>query len=104
MLEHNPAQGPSLPALLQRVKTMGITEANEIVSRLGLVVSDKVAAGAVPIIGAVGGATVNVVIMGHFQRIARGHFTLRRLERSYRAADVRRHYAELAAVTPRLAR
>jgi EcsC protein family len=77
---------------------------SEIVSRFGLVVSDKVAAGAVPILGAVGGATVNVIFMDHFQRIARGHFTLRRLERSYGAANVRRHYAELAAGPPRLAR
>jgi hypothetical protein len=77
---------------------------SEIVSRFGLVVSDKVAAGAVPILGAVGGATVNVIFMDHFQRIARGHFTLRRLERSYGAANVRRHYAELAAGAPRLPR
>ncbi|HUN95554.1 MAG TPA: EcsC family protein [Bradyrhizobium sp.] len=77
---------------------------SEIVSRFGLVVSDKVAAGAVPILGAVGGATVNVIFMDHFQRIARGHFTLRRLERSYGAANVRRHCVELAAVAPRLAR
>jgi hypothetical protein len=76
----------------------------ELVSRFGLVVSDKVAAGAVPILGAVGGATVNVIFMDHFQRIARGHFTLRRLERNYGAANVRRHYAALAAVTPRLTR
>ena len=72
----------------------------EIVSRFGLVVSDKVAAGAVPILGAVGGATVNVIFMDHFQRIARGHFTLRRLERSYGAANVRQHYAELTARLP----
>ena len=77
---------------------------SEIVSRFGLVVSDKVAAGAVPILGAVGGATVNVIFMDHFQRIARGHFTLRRLERSYGAANVRLHYAELAASAPRLIR
>jgi hypothetical protein len=77
---------------------------SEIVSRFGLVVSDKVAAGAVPILGAVGGATVNVIFMDHFQRIARGHFTLRRLERKLGAANVRRHYAELAAIAPRLAR
>lgn len=69
----------------------------EIVSRFGLVVSDKVAAGALPILGAVGGATVNVIFMDHFQRIAQGHFTLRRLERAYGAAAVRLHYAELAA-------
>ena len=70
---------------------------SEIVSRFGLVVSDKVAAGALPILGAVGGATVNVLFMDHFQRIAQGHFALRRLERSYGAATIRRHYTELAA-------
>ncbi|MGC7931746.1 hypothetical protein ACP3VS_24590, partial [Lysinibacillus sp. VIII_CA] len=66
----------------------------------GLVVSDKVAAGAVPILGAVGGATVNVIFMDHFQRIAQGHFTLRRLERAYGSAEIRQRYAELAARRP----
>ena len=55
-------------------------------SRFGLVVSDKVAAGALPILGAVGGATVNVIFMDHFQRVAQAHFALRRLERTYGAA------------------
>jgi hypothetical protein len=70
---------------------------SEIVSRFGLVVSDKAAAVALPILGAVGGATVNVVFMDHFQRIAQGHFALRRLERAYGGATVRQLYAELAA-------
>ncbi|WP_044590493.1 EcsC family protein [Bradyrhizobium sp. LTSPM299] len=69
---------------------------SEIVSRFGLVVSDKVAAGAVPIIGAVFGATVNVIFMDHFQKMAKGHFTLRRLERVHGSATVRHHYAEIA--------
>jgi EcsC protein family len=68
----------------------------EIVSRFGLVVSDKVAASAVPIIGAVSGATINVIFMDHFQKIAKGHFTLRRLERTYGSAHIRHHYALLA--------
>jgi hypothetical protein len=69
----------------------------EIVSRFGIVVSDKFAAGAVPIIGALSGATVNVIFMDHFQKIAKGHFTLRRLERTYGSAHIRQHYATLAA-------
>ncbi len=73
---------------------------NEIVSRFGLVVSDKVAAGALPIIGAVGGATVNIVFMDHFQRVAHAHFTLRRLERAYGSAHIRDRYAELAPPRP----
>ena len=68
---------------------------SEIVSRFGLVVSDKVAAGALPIIGAVGGATVNIVFMDHFQRVAYAHFTLRRLERIYGSAHIKERYAEL---------
>ncbi len=74
----------------------------EIVSRFGLVVSDKVAATAVPILGAVGGATVNVIFMDHFQRIAQAHFALRRLERVYGVAHIRQRYAELVAPSPRL--
>ena len=77
---------------------------SEIVSRFGLVVSDRVAAGALPILGAVGGATVNVIFMDHFQRIAQAHFALRRLERAYGAADIRRRYAELAASSPKASR
>jgi hypothetical protein len=69
---------------------------SEIVSRFGLVVSDKAAAGALPILGAVGGATVNVIFMDHFQRIAQGHFTLRRLERTYGSATIRQLYADLS--------
>src|SRR5580698_5089267 len=69
---------------------------SEIVSRFGLVVSDKVAAGALPILGAVGGATVNVIFMDHFQRVAHAHFTLRRLERTYGSSRIRERYAELA--------
>jgi EcsC protein family len=69
---------------------------SEIVSRFGLVVSDKVAASAAPILGAVGGATVNIVFMDHFQRVAHAHFTLRRLERTYGSSHIKERYAELA--------
>ena len=75
----------------------------EIVSRFGIVVSDKIAAGAVPIIGALSGATVNVIFMDHFQKIAKGHFTLRRLERTYGSAHIRQHYATLATRLPKIA-
>src|SRR5262249_60281564 len=66
----------------------------EIVSRYGVVVSERIAASAVPVIGAVGGAVVNVVFMNHFQHVAEGHFTVRRLERHYGAATVRRQYQQ----------
>jgi hypothetical protein len=69
----------------------------EIVSRFSIVVSDRIAAGALPVVGAVGGATINVIFMNHFQQVAQGHFTVRRLEREYGADTVRVHYAEVAA-------
>jgi len=68
----------------------------EITARFGVVVSERVAASAVPVIGAIGGAAVNVTFMNHFQRIAQGHFTIRRLERHYGVDAVRRHYQDLS--------
>ena len=55
----------------------------EVVSRAGLVLSERVAAGAIPVLGALGGASLNVMFMDHFERVAQGHFTIRRLERAY---------------------
>jgi hypothetical protein len=62
-------------------------------------VSEKVAAQAVPVVGAVGGAAINVLFTAHFQSMARGHFIVRRLERAYGAEAVRQAYQALAAAT-----
>ncbi|HSR75719.1 MAG TPA: EcsC family protein [Xanthobacteraceae bacterium] len=64
----------------------------EIVARFGLVVSERTAASAVPVLGALGGATLNMIFMNHFQRIAHGHFTIRRLERRYGRELIQREY------------
>jgi hypothetical protein len=69
--------------------------AAQIASRFGVVVSQKVAAQAVPVVGAIGGAAVNAAFMNHFQAIARGHFTVRRLERAYGKAPVQVAYDDL---------
>ncbi len=69
----------------------------QIGSRFGVVVSQKVAAQAVPVIGAVGGAAVNAAFMDHFLTLARAHFTVRRLEREFGAAPVRAIYDEIRA-------
>lgn len=55
----------------------------QIAARFGALVSEKAAAQAVPIIGAAGGAAVNLLFLTHFQETARGHFIVRRLERTY---------------------
>lgn len=54
-----------------------------VAARFGVVVSEKVAAAAVPAIGALGGATVNAIFMDHYQKVAWGHFQVRSLERLY---------------------
>ena len=68
---------------------------SQVAARFGVVVSQKVAAQAVAVLGAVGGAAVNLAFIEHFQDLARGHFTVRRLERIYGAAAVRREYERL---------
>ncbi|MET0278104.1 MAG: EcsC family protein [Pseudorhodoplanes sp.] len=67
-----------------------------VASRFGVVVSQKVAAQAFPIVGALGGAAVNYAFIEHFQDVARGHFTVRRLERIYGKALVKKEYTRLA--------
>lgn len=66
-----------------------------IASRFQLVVTEKVAATLVPLIGAAGGATINILFMDHFQDIARGHFIIRRLERKHGPELIRKHYDSL---------
>ena len=84
------AQGLSdegAPILVRLVAQIG--------SRFGLVVSEKLAAQAVPIVGAAGGAAVNYAFAEHFQSLAYGHFTVRRLERRYGGEVVRAEYDRL---------
>jgi EcsC protein family len=73
----------------------------EIATRFGLVVSERSAASALPVLGAFGGATVNMIFMNHFQQVASGHFAIRKLERRYGQAVVRGLYTEHAAPNPR---
>jgi hypothetical protein len=68
----------------------------QVASRFGVVVTQKVAAQALPILGALGGAAVNYAFIEHFQDVARGHFTVRRLERRYGKTFVRKEYERLA--------
>ncbi|MGD8618512.1 MAG: EcsC family protein [Gammaproteobacteria bacterium] len=63
------------PLLASLVSTIG--------RRFNLAVTQKMAAQMVPLIGAAGAATINVIFMNHFQEMAHGHFSVRRLERKY---------------------
>jgi len=69
---------------------------SKIAARFGIQVSEKMAAQAVPIIGAAGGAVINTVFMDHFQDMARGHFIVRRLEKKYDPAEVKVEYTKLS--------
>ena len=64
----------------------------QISSRFGVAVSEKVAAQAVPVLGAIGGAGINLLFVDHFQDMARGHFVVRRLERIYGVLAVQEQY------------
>jgi hypothetical protein len=67
----------------------------QLATRFGVNVSEKVAAQAVPVIGAAGGVVINVLFIDHFQETARGHFIVRRLERTYGPQLVRTEYERL---------
>jgi EcsC protein family len=64
----------------------------KIAARLSILVSDKFVAQSVPVVGAVGGAVINLIFISHFQDAARGHFIVRRLERRYGAEEVHSEY------------
>jgi hypothetical protein len=67
----------------------------QVAQRFSIQVTEKAAAQAIPLIGAAGGAAINALFIDHFQDMARGHFIVRRLERSYGADKVREAYLEL---------
>ena len=75
------------PALIRLVAQIG--------SHFGVVVSQKLVAQSVPLIGAAGGAAINYAFADHFQTTARGHFTILRLERQYGVGVVRAEYERL---------
>ena len=67
--------GGAPPRLVQLIVVVG--------QRFGLQVTQKAAAQLLPLIGAVGGVSVNTAFITHFQSVAHGHFTVRRIERKY---------------------
>jgi len=68
---------------------------NTIASRFGITVSEKLVAQSVPVIGAAGGAAINLMFIDHFQDMAEGHFIVRRLEKKYGGDIVRELYERI---------
>jgi len=75
------------PALVRLIAT--------IAARFQVQVSEKAAAMAVPVIGAIGGGGINLLFIDHFQNMSRGHFIVRKLERKYDQKLVRDIYGSL---------
>jgi len=85
--DYGGASGLNVPA--------GVELIRGIAARFGIVISDEIAVQMVPVAGAVSGGLLNLVFMQHFQDVARGHFTLRRLERKYKPDAVRKEYEQV---------
>jgi hypothetical protein len=98
------AMAKAVSEALQHLATNGLTQKGApaivrliavIASRFSIVVSEKAAAQAVPVLGAFGGAVINTLFIDHFQDMGKGHFIVRRLERAHGAEEVKRIYLEL---------
>ena len=79
---------PPCPGWLARV-------IDGVASRFGVVITEKMAAQAAPVLGAVAGATLNTLFTSFYQDMARGHFTVLRLEQTYGEDEVAQAYRRL---------
>ena len=69
---------------------------NKIAARFQIVLSDKLAAEAVPVAGAVTGSLINAAFTEHFNRVAEFHFGILRLERMHGVEVVQAAYRRAA--------
>ncbi|WP_353558227.1 EcsC family protein [Paraburkholderia terrae] len=76
------------PALIKLLELIG--------ERYGFDVMSK-ASQILPVIGAASGAAINTLFIDHFQDMARGHFTVLRLERRYGKSFIESEFAKLTA-------
>ena len=79
-------------ALARGQMPMLVKVIESIASRFGIAVSEKAVAQVLPLLGAVGGAGINLLFINHFQDMAKGHFVVRRLERTYGSEYVHETY------------
>ncbi|MFK7832194.1 MAG: EcsC family protein [Winogradskyella sp.] len=86
----------SLDSLVKGASALGTTAVGNFIStiatRLSLLISEKFLAQAVPVVGAIGGGSLNYVFVDHFQNMATAHFTMRRLERKYGSSQIKLAY------------
>jgi hypothetical protein len=98
------ALGQALNEAARHISRRGVVERtapaivrfiSAIASRFGVVVSEQLAAKAVPVIGAASGAVINVLFIDHFQDMARGHFVIKRLEAKYGIPTIESAYTQI---------
>lgn len=63
-----------------------------VATRFGVVITEKAAAQAVPLIGGVTGAALNTLFTNFYQDTAKGHFMVKRLEKQYGFDEVKNQY------------
>ena len=95
----------SLAAGLPRLAEKSIADivpalAARVSGRFAPLVSAKLGSQGMAIVGAVAGLIVNSAFADHFERKAKGHFIVRRLERTYGEAAVHARYEALKASAP----
>lgn len=64
----------------------------KVAAKYQTVLSAQITAKALPIVGAIAGAVINIVFLDLFQDKARGHFIMRRLEKEYGAEETKQIY------------
>jgi len=65
---------------------------SRIAARFSVSVEEKTVVEFLPVVGALGGASINYIFINHFQDMAKGHFIIRRLERDYGIELIQRAY------------
>ncbi len=67
----------------------------KIAERFSIQITEKAAAQGIPLIGAAGGAFINTLFIDHFQDMAKGHFTVRKLEKIHGKELIKKIYKEI---------
>jgi hypothetical protein len=87
-----PRPGAHAPVLVKLMQTVS--------ERFGFALSQKAMALTIPVIGAGSAALINVAFMQHFQDIAKSHFAIRGLERTYGSELIQQEYEALKVQQP----
>jgi len=69
-----------------------------VAARFGVVITEKVAAQIVPVLGALAGATINTLFTDHYQDMSKAVFTIRRLENKYGEEQIK---VAMSAMAPK---